>query len=204
MGRPIVGGIEGKKMAAEATVWRNGRTKRAGECFIKESLPPYDDLYRSPAEILIKYIGLKAAGVPVVPTLRISEDQILMTDLSDGGENFIYSTDMYIDSTVKQRRLAFQLEPDNPELVRKKVHEAAEKAARAQYKLELDAYFLVVTPMGEVAVIVGDLGLGVAKVYDKDVEVMIRDNLGSASLFYKKAMKVLGIKDPPPLINQST
>ena len=124
-----------------------------------------------------------------------------MTDLSEGGKNFIYSLED-TDREAEQRKLASQFELSNPELVREKVHEAAEKAARAQYMLTADAYFLVVTPMGGATVVVGDLGIGVTKESSRaSTELRIKGNLRWASKFYEKAMKTFGIKDYPPLIN---
>ncbi len=197
--REIKGGVEGNKEVAEAIVRREGKTRRAGEYFIKEPIPSryWQDVL--PAEILTKYRELKEAGVSVVPTLRISRNRILMTDLSGGGKNFIFCAGS--DRDAEQRKLVSQFELSNPELVREKVHEAAEKAAKAQYRLNADAYFIVVTPMGGITVVVGDLGLGVTKESDEYVKFRIKGNLQRASKFYEEAMKMFGIKDYPPFIN---
>ena len=92
-------GAEGKKFSTLVRLIRdrgeNQKIRPVGKMFVKESkeIMRKASMYfeARPEQILEKYKRLKRLGLPVVPTMRISEDgsKIMMTDISNEGKKII-------------------------------------------------------------------------------------------------------------------
>lgn len=121
----------------------------------------------SPDEVLRRYDKLKEAGLPVPPTLRISEDgkHILMTDLTQNGKyEIIDRHNTYSDIQIR-----------NPEQVRNEIANAAVSAKNAGFIFSPDAFAVLVdkqTGIGNLAIL--DIGSGIYS--EKKIKLMHKEH----------------------------
>lgn len=90
----IVGGVgEGLVWSVGTIICSESHIRKVNGLIIKRINPSIIGDYpeASVESVLEKYLWLKSYGLPVVPTLRVNRDsqQILMTDMTNGGRNEI-------------------------------------------------------------------------------------------------------------------
>jgi hypothetical protein len=91
-------GDEGKKFTINASVLREKRKRNAGSFFIKQfseridAVEPSSTAEQHPVQQEQKWLRLRSLGAPVVKTFRLdfNKREILMTDVSENGQNKIY------------------------------------------------------------------------------------------------------------------
>lgn len=110
-----------------------------------------------------KNIELEQAGVNVPERHVYSYDKqqnkhyVIYTDLSDGGKNQVWS------SNNVEALSEMKLTDDQVSILYQQVDQQAEKATKAGYVIQSDAFFIKKTPENSLTVYVADLGIGVAK-----------------------------------------
>lgn len=125
---------------------------------------PTDPMH--PIQQLHKWQELKASGVSVAPTFRVSADNwsILTTDFTYGGTTEVFDL---ISFSLAQMTAKTALPPwiiDHRGTITTQVAHQASLAGQAGYSMSSDAYFVLYhTQTDRTQVVVGDLGRGISK-----------------------------------------
>lgn len=170
----------------EATVNRVGvvvgkgeRQRYAGEYISKK--------YRS-KELRDKnyshYLFLKENGFPVPLTMRPQgDDELLVTDLTIGGEKFVYSTNTIAEG--EQIDYLRGVHITNRDELKHQLQTIAKRADRLGIGISTDAPFLLVDKKGQGEIILGDLGAGIMTDSEEMKEFVFENNRESMSSFWK-------------------
>ncbi|OGM19578.1 hypothetical protein A2771_03005 [Candidatus Woesebacteria bacterium RIFCSPHIGHO2_01_FULL_38_26b] len=149
-------GMEGWKNFVQTFVdSKNGNRREIG-LFLKE-FSSEDKL--TPQMIFERHHRLKEIGLPVVPTLRMSDDNklLLMTDLTYGGKYEIVDR-----HNIHPNNLAL-----NSSVLAEQIKKIARKASENGFYLNIDAYTLVIDKKTkEGKIFLSDLSSGVETKYD--------------------------------------
>jgi hypothetical protein len=189
--KPIERGTEREfgmgKSWVDVEVHRGGRTRKAGRYVEKRCGSKSRALYE-----LRSVRDLKAADIPVPDTVRYAEEDgehiILYSDLTEGGRHRVWS----INDTRRELR-GLKLSEEDIQNVGEQAAAIAEKAVRASYRIDFDAYFVRRRDDGGLEVIVADLGWGVIRWGAEDEESLRETNSSGAKKFEERIRNELAV-----------
>ncbi|MDO8452746.1 MAG: hypothetical protein Q7S79_03255 [bacterium] len=149
---------ESENAKVSPTVVFRGRERSAGRFVIKRFR--HEVLWGKNLKegFLKNYEFLKDKGFPVPLTVRgvDGKNEVLVTDLSNGGEYEVFSQNemMYHPERIPSRI-------ENLEEVKQKILDLADKADALDLAFGGDVYFFIVDKKGNAEVVLGDLGINV-------------------------------------------
>ena len=122
------------KEKGKVTLKSGERSRDAGHFFRKEMFDREDvELF------LLHHKILKAKGFPVLPTLRkLSDDSLLMTDLSEGGKKIVFSVNELMTANPPKIKLT------NLESISTQLQAIVERASENGFLFLRNVYFIVV------------------------------------------------------------
>jgi len=132
-------------------VVRNEKEREAG-LFVHKQFMDHESM----ASFLNNNTILKESGFPVPPTVReiVGKNELLITDLTEGGKHIVFSVNEIQDNAVD---IPFRI--SNLSQVEDEILRLGKKADEKGFVILEDAYFIVVDKQTKLArVVLGDLG----------------------------------------------
>lgn len=169
---------EAQSLTRETVAVARGEQVRGAGRFIRKTLKNREAVQR----FVEHHALLKKYDFPVPSTVRSVKDSndILISDLSEGGEKQVFSYNELIFQAEKKvgvLRNGIQLEHE--------LHGIVEKAEMLGITLSEEVYFLVVDKQGNGNIVLGDLGDGVSQ-STAEGGLLDRFREQAAQNFYKK------------------